>query len=246
MRLRKRLYLGAVALRRRMLGLPGPGAVDFGDLRRLSPISRRFGEDRPASGELRGRAIDRYYIEAFLQGHADDVRGRVLEVGEPLYTRRYGGERVGYSEVLHVHHGNPLATVVADLADAPGLADSSYDCAVITQTLHLIHDVTAATHTLARILKPGGTLLLTVPGITPVPNGSDWGDTWHWALTEHSVRKLLHDAFKVNAEVVTFGNVLTATAFLHGLSVGELSGHELEACDRDFPVIIGARIRKQA
>ncbi|MFZ9127403.1 MAG: class I SAM-dependent methyltransferase [Steroidobacteraceae bacterium] len=246
MRLRKRLYLGAVALRRRMLGLPEPGAVNFGDLRRLEPISRRFGEDRAASGELRGRAIDRHYIEAFLAGHAGDIRGRVLEVGEPLYTRRYGGDRVEHSEVLHVRAGNPLATVVADLADAPSLADSSYDCAIVTQTLHLIHDVSAAARTLARVLKPSGTLLMTVPGITPVPNGSDWGDTWHWALTEHSVRKLLRDAFKEDAEVATFGNVLTATAFLHGLSVGELSGHELEACDRDFPVIIGARVSKQA
>ena len=35
------------------------GSVRFGDLRRLSPISRHFGFDR-------GTPIDRYYIEGFL------------------------------------------------------------------------------------------------------------------------------------------------------------------------------------
>lgn len=44
-------------------------------LARLDPVSRTFGFDR-------GKPVDRWYIERFLAAHADDVRGRVLEVAE--------------------------------------------------------------------------------------------------------------------------------------------------------------------
>lgn len=246
MRLRKRLYRGAVTLKRRLLGIPQPGHVDWGDLRRVSPVSRHFGEDRPVAGQLRGEAIDRYYVRAFLEGHREDIAGDVLEIGEPLYTRLFGGERVTRSEVLHVHAGNPQATIVADLVDAPQLPDEAYDCAVVTQTLHLIYNAPSAIQTLVRILRPGGRLLLTVPGITPVPNGTVWGDTWHWAFTAHSVRRMLSEAFGNKPTIQSMGNVMAATAFLHGLSIGELDSTELDSCDPDFPVIIAARILKQA
>ena len=47
-------------------------AVRFGSFRRLTPISRLWGSDR-------GLPIDRYYLERFLERHAGDVRGHVLE-----------------------------------------------------------------------------------------------------------------------------------------------------------------------
>ena len=81
-------------------GRPPVGKVDFGSLRRLNPISTMFGYDR-------GRPIDRYYIENFLAYHADDIRGRVLEIGDDSYTRQFGGGRVEVSDVLHVTEGNP-------------------------------------------------------------------------------------------------------------------------------------------
>jgi hypothetical protein len=127
---RKAVYRQWVALSRRIRGVPRPGAVDFGDLRRVNPVSRHFGADR-------GLPIDRHYIEQFLAASSADVRGRVLEVGENVYTRRYGGERVTRSDILHVKAGNPSATIVADLADAPQIADDTFDCIILTQVLHL-------------------------------------------------------------------------------------------------------------
>ena len=59
--------------------LPPKGKVDFGDLRRLVPISGEYGYDR-------GRPVDRYYIENFLISQADLIKGRVLEIGENAYT----------------------------------------------------------------------------------------------------------------------------------------------------------------
>ena len=45
-----------------------PRPVHWGSLRCLKPVSSVFGFDR-------GLSIDRYYIEAFLQGHRSDIRG---------------------------------------------------------------------------------------------------------------------------------------------------------------------------
>jgi hypothetical protein len=67
--------------------------IRFGMLRTVFPTSRVFGIDR-------GLPINRYYIEKFLARHAADIRGRVLEVADNAYTRKFGGDRVVTSDVL--------------------------------------------------------------------------------------------------------------------------------------------------
>jgi len=231
---------GIEAARRGVLGLPAVGAVDFGALRRTAPISRKFGVDR-------GLPIDRFYIERFLAAEADSIRGQVLEIGEDTYTRRFGGQRVTGHDVLHVTDGNPAATIVADLAEAPQIPDGRFDSIVLTQTLQLIFDPPAALRTLHRILKPGGALLVTVPGISPVATQSAWGPTWYWSFTEASLRRLLAATFEArDCRLETHGNVLTAVAFLEGLAVEDLTPVELSSPDPDYPVIITALARKTA
>jgi SAM-dependent methyltransferase len=226
--------------RRGVLGLPAVGAVDFGDLRRTAPISRKFGVDR-------GLPVDRFYVERFLAAEADAIRGQVLEIGEDTYTRRFGGQRVTGSDVLHVSGDNPAATIVADLADAPQIPDGRFDSIVLTQTLQLIFDPPAALRTLHRILKPGGALLVTVPGISPVATRSVWGPSWYWSFTEASLRRLLGARFEArHCRLETHGNVLAAVAFLEGLAAEDLAPDELSAADPDYPVIITALVRKSA
>ena len=229
---------GLETARRSVLGLPGVGAVDFGDLRRTTPISRKFGVDR-------GLPVDRFYVEHFLEAHAQAIRGQVLEIGEDTYTRRFGGARVTGNDVLHVTAGNPVATIVADLADAKQIPDDRFDAIILTQTLQFIFDPPAALRTLHRILKPGGVLLLTVPGITQVPHDTVWAHTWYWAFTDVSVRRMLGETFGEDRVAVdSGGNVLAATAFLHGLAAEELAPEELDACDPDYPLVITARAQK--
>jgi SAM-dependent methyltransferase len=214
---------------------PPPGAVRMGDLRTTRPFDETFGYGR-------GGPLDRVYIEEFLADHAADVRGRALEVGDPSYTLRFGGDRVTRADVLHVDAANPHATVVADLEHWPDAPEAAFDCVVLTQTLHLMYDVRGALGTLNRILRPGGVLLLTVPGITPIDR-AEWRHTWYWSFTEHALRRLLADAFGAGrAEVTTYGNVLAATGFLYGLGAGELTPEELAVRDPAFPVIVGARV----
>jgi SAM-dependent methyltransferase len=209
--------------------------VRFGSLRRLSPLSRDFGYER-------GLPIDRYYIERFLERQRADVRGHVLEVSEDTYTVRFG-QGVTSIDVLHVRPGAPKATIIADLADAPHVPADSFDCVIVTQTLQLIHDAAAAVRTIHRILRPGGVVLATFPGLTQILG--EWAGTWHWGFTRLSAEKLFRAAFGDGAvEVESHGNVLAATAFLHGLASCELRPRELEHRDPEYQLLITVRARK--
>ncbi len=220
--------------------LPRVGGIDFGDLRRLRPISHAWGGDR-------GTPVDRHYIEQFLDTHCADVRGRVLEIGDDSYTRRFGGTCVGISEVLHAAPGNPLATYVADLANAPQIPSNRFDCMICTQTLHVIADMPAAMATIHRILRPGGVLLATFPGISRVYQDAEgrWAD--YWRVTAHSARRLALQNFdEADVHVRVYGNVLSATAFLHGVAAEELTATELDYYDELYPVTVGLRAVKAA
>lgn len=213
--------------------------VRWGSLRRIEPLSRVFGLDR-------GQAIDRYYIEAFLDGHRQDIRGRVLEVGDPGYTRRFGAGRVEQSDVLHAVPGNPGATLVGDLATGAGIPTAAFDCLILTQTLPFIFDVQSAIARSYAALKPGGVLLATVPGISQISrfDMERWGDFWRF--TDASVARLFGAVFGAeNIVVRTHGNVLAACAFLYGLAAQELKQQELDVQDPDYPLIITVRAVKR-
>jgi SAM-dependent methyltransferase len=211
--------------------------VRFGNLRRLTPFSRDFGYDR-------GLPVDRYYIENFLARRAEDIRGRVLEVKDASYTRKYGGRRVKTSDVLDVEQDNPQATIIADLADADHVPSGVFDCIILTQTLHLIYDVPSAIQTLYRILKPGGVLLATFPGVSQIAH-KECGDYWRWSFTQLSTRELFEESFPSPYVLVeAFGNVLAAMCLLHGLAAEELRPEELDFRDPDYEVLITLRALK--
>jgi glycosyltransferase involved in cell wall biosynthesis len=217
---------------------PSIGWVRFGNLRRLTPLSREFGYDR-------GLPIDRYYIERFLAKNASDIRGHVMEIADNIYTRRFGGDQVTASDVLHVTEGNAQATMVGDLTCADHIPSGSFDCVILTQTLQFIYDVPAALRTVKRILKPGGVVLATLPGISPISryDKERWGH--FWAFTTQSARRLFEKVFpKEHVQTTTYGNVLAAASFLYGMATEELRKEELEYFDPDYELIIAIRAVK--
>jgi SAM-dependent methyltransferase len=215
------------------------GRVDLGDLRRLMPLSREWGYDR-------GAPIDRYYIEAFLARQADDIHGRTLEIGDDTYSRRFGGDRVTEAHVLDIDPANAEATVIADLADASHVPSDHFDAIIATQTLHLIQDIGAAIATLHRILAPGGTLLVTTPGINPIGH-REWRDRWSWGLTTSSATSLFETAFtRGSVHVESMGNVLAAAAFVYGLAQEDITPAELDVNDPCYPVTVAIRATKDA
>ncbi len=205
-------------------------------LARGRPVSYRWGYDR-------GTPIDRYYIERFLGERRADITGRVLEVKSDDYARQFG-EGVTDVDVLDVDSGNPQASVVTDLASADAIADGSYDCFVLTQTLQYIFDVGAALRHAARILRPGGVLLATVPSVTRVTTEiAELRD--YWRFTEDSCAELIRTAFGDPEPLVqAYGNVLACTAFLAGLAAEELPRSRLDLHDPAFPLVVAVRAVK--
>jgi SAM-dependent methyltransferase len=227
-----------IALRRLVVWPPASSARRSARWR-LVPLSRRWGSER-------GRVIDRYYIEQFLEQHRSDICGAVLEVGASLYTRRFGdwpqGAAVTSSDILDPDPEHDGATVIADLTEAPQLEDAQWDCIICTNVLGLIYELDAAVSTLARILKPGGTLLATVPACCSFsgPDRDLWGD--YWRFTPASARTLFERAFAAeHLEVAGHGNLLSASAFLQGLAREDLRGTELDHVDAAFPLVVSIR-----
>ncbi len=211
---------------------------DFDLFRRTKPIDANWGGKR-------GQIVDRYYIENFLAEHSNDIRGHVLDFGDDTYAHQFGGSKVSRVDVMHLVAGNPSATIVADLADCDEVASDTFDCILCTQVLLLVFDLKNAVRSLYRILKPGGVLLLTAPGIQKISRGDMEIGGEYWRFTTLSMRRLFEEVFPPDGvQVRSSGNVLAATAFLHGLSVEDLHPKDLEYSDPDFPVSIAMRAVK--
>lgn len=223
----------------RLMRWPPVGLVRFGSLRRVKPISSDWGTDR-------GLPIDRYYIEKFLQHHAGDIQGRVLEIGDDSYSRRFGGTRITQQDVLHVAENRSQVTIIGDLTNAQNIEPDIFDCFILTQTLQAIYDVKSAIQTVHRVLKPGGVALVTVPGISKISryDMDRWG--YYWSFTTKSMQQLLVDAgfLPENLHIHSHGNVLASIAFLHGLAANEVRHAELEYTDPDFELLITVRAIK--
>jgi SAM-dependent methyltransferase len=188
--------------------------------------------------------IDRYYIEGFLRQHQSSIKGQTLEVGDDSYTRRFGENRTTRRDVLHVHDGNSAATIVGDLASADHIPGDTFDCLVLTQTLHLIFDVTAAVRTIHRVLRPGGVVLATFPGISQLST-DEWNRTWSWGLSCALALELFGERFeKSRISVQSYGNTLTAACFLHGLAASELSIQQLDRVEPDCEMLVAVRAEK--
>lgn len=208
----------------------------FGTLRRTTPFSNMWGFDR-------GTPVDRYYIEKFLDEHRRDIRGRVLEVKDSAYTRRYG-TAVERGDVVDIDPANSKATIIADLAAADSIPSDTFDCFILTQTLQLIYDTRSVIFHAHRILRPGGVFLVTVPSVSRIiPNRGL--ETDYWRFTVASCALLFSAAFgSTQVTVRSYGNVLTSISFLMGLAHEELSSKELAVDDKYFPVVIAIRAIK--
>jgi SAM-dependent methyltransferase len=210
------------------------GAILARALRGLDgPISESYGFDR-------GTPIDRFYIEDFLQTHAQDIRGHVLEVKDDAYSRRFGGGRVTAIDVVDVDPANELATIIADLDEPGSLEPGRFDCIVLTQVLQYLHPPIALRN-LVDALAPGGTLLISAPSVSKLHRGTSDG----WRFTARSLRALLETAVPVGAEVDVDqrGTAVAGASFLLGLAVEDVGQRSVLRDDPQHPVVALARVR---
>jgi glycosyltransferase involved in cell wall biosynthesis len=216
------------AVRRRWSGgrwTPPVGFVRFGSLRRTAPLGRRQGADR-------GTSIDRHYAARFFARHADDVRGDVLEVGDGVALRPHG-----------ITGRTAIALDDTTRFRLSQLPEGRFDAVVVGQALDRVYDVRPFVKALYRVLKPGGVLLATLPGVGNVGPGSAHDTYWHF--TPLSAQTLFEETFPASKLAVEpCGNVLAAAAALYGLAAEELRPRELEHRDATFAVVLGVRAVK--
>lgn len=204
-------------------------------IRRLTPASRRYGNER-------GHPVDRYYIENFLAENRQCVCGACLEVRDDTYTRRFGGSAVGRADVLDIDTSNVKANIHGDLQQLTQVANETYDCVILTQVLQYIEQPAKAVAETHRILRPGGKLLLTAPGISAMDERAT-ADLWRF--TPHSIRRLLEQQFPKDQVVIRpYGNMLASVAMLMGLAQEDLRRSQLDHCDTSYSCVIAAQAAK--
>ena len=205
--------------------------VKFSDLSTNKPISTVFGLDR-------GTAIDRYYIKIFYNDNKDLIRGNVLEVGDDEYSSIYNN-KVVHNDILHAVDDRRSDIIVGDLTNTATLPKEKYDCFIATQTLNFIFDVNKAVGGCNYLLKPGGTFMGTVSGISQISrfDMDRWGD--YWRFTDLSIKRALENHFQGNIQIQTFGNVLSSIAYLQGIAVEDLPDSSLlDEPENDYQMTI--------
>ena len=165
----------------------------------------------------------------------------MLEIGDNAYTMQYGESRVTQSEVLHI--SDKSANYIGSLTDPATLPPDTFDCVILTQTLHLLYSFEDAISNIFNSLKSGGIVLVTVPGISQICN-DEWAETWAWSFTIYSLRRCMESKFDNLVEIRSYGNVLTSAGFLYGLPVSEFTNDELAEIDEKYQLVICACYRK--
>lgn len=212
--------------------------VNVRDLTRVSPISNVLGGDR-------GTPIDRYYIEKFLRNNAGLIRGRVLEVGDSRYSKKFSDGKAESLDVLHFVPGSEAATIIGDLQDTATLTANSFDCFICVQTFQYVFEVRKAIEGAFYLLKPGGVLLATVPGISQISRYDSERYGEYWRFSTDSLHRLFEPVFGADLEIKSFGNVMAATAFLQGIALEDLPDPALlDVQDPDYQMLLTIRARK--
>ena len=205
-------------------------------------------DSEPVSGQFateRGTPVDRFYIEEFLSDNRSYIRGDVLEIEDNTYTKRYGGENVTRSIVMDYDSKAPDIDFNIDLESGRGVRDGIADCFICTQTLMYIFDLKAAAKNICRLLKPGGTALITCSGLSQNSRRCMENYGVYWAINEAVFQKMF--APETDMRVVstgTYGNVKTVTAHINGLCVEDLCREDFERKDICYPLIVYVVVRK--
>lgn len=211
--------------------------VHWYNLKSIKPVSKVFGLDR-------GTPIDRYYIEKFLYKNKAYVKGKVLEIAESTYSKKFDGGVTSF-EILHVDDSNKKATIIGDLTKIETLPSNNIDCFICTQTLNFIYNYQDAVKGIHHLLKPGGVVLATLAGISQISryDMDRWGD--YWRFTTFSAQKIFSEVFgEDNIKIDFYGNVLSSISFLEGLAIDELSKEELDFKDNDYQMLITVIAKK--
>jgi hypothetical protein len=210
-------------------GLPVPR---WGNFRRLHPFSSAFGSER-------GTPVDRHYLHRFLQAHARDITGTVLEIQAPAYTQRFGHAVSRHDTVDIEPSFSP--TFLCDLAAADVIPGDTYDCFLLPATLQGLRNLDACLRHALRVVRPGGVILASSASLVPLM--ADVPD--YWRMSAAGWLEVADRCWPgCEIDVRAHGNCLAATASMMGLAAEELTEAELDAHDERYPVVVTLACRK--
>ena len=137
------------------------------------------------------------------------VHGRLLDAGAGrMAYRRMLEEFSDAYESLDAT--DPFGSIdhVADL-QATGLPDAQYDSIFCTQVLQHLPEPARAVGEIARLLKPGGTAIVSVPHLVWLHNEPHD----YWRFTAHGMRHLLENAGLTSLSVEPVGGLICFLAY---------------------------------
>jgi peptidoglycan/xylan/chitin deacetylase (PgdA/CDA1 family)/SAM-dependent methyltransferase len=219
----------------RAAGAAANPPVSTAGLFRSTPVNRLWGFGQ-------GVPLDRPFIRRFIETHRGDVRGRILEIKESEYSREYARPE-SRTDILDIDPENPRADIIDDLQTGATIPDETYDCVVLTQVLQLIPDPAKAIATVSRILRPGGVLLLTAPGITQTAATTE--GEFFWSFFKPGLKQLLAGHFDDRKLLLAaHGNAGLAASFLMGMTAKDVPPELFADNDPEYPIVLTARAAK--
>ncbi len=197
------------------------------------PYSRIFGLDR-------GTAIDRFFIEDFLNKNSNLIIGNILEFGDDRYISKYA-TKINNSIVFGGKGQNIITkSFNIDLTNLSELNSylNYFDCIIATNVLNFIFDFDTAIKNLSKIIKADtGTCLITVSGLTSISkfDYERWGD--YWRFNDLSMALIFKKYFS-NVDIDFYGNSKLAAAFILGLSKEEIPYNLFQKKDHEYQITI--------
>jgi SAM-dependent methyltransferase len=202
----------------------------------VEPLSDHYGLDQ-------GTPLDRRYIEVFLGERSGLIRGSVLEVQDDAYTVRFGAGRVAEGTVIDIDRSNTRATLIADLEQPSSLPAETYDCIILTQTLHLLRQPGVCLENCHRALRPPGVLLATAPAVSRVSPTYPDGD--YWRFTPAGMAELFSRHWDGDFTVHAKGNLRSCVGFLLGEVVEDVPNTLLDRNDPRFPLNVAVEAHRR-
>ena len=201
------------------------------------PISQQFGTER-------GTPVDRRYIETILEKNQKYITGDVLEIEDSFYTNKYGAN-VSTAYVMDVSSTGSEISFNANLETGEGIRNSIADCFILTQTLMYIFDLEAAVNNIFKLLKPGGTAIITCSGISQ--NSRRCMDNYGciYSFNTDALVKLFGNKRKFEiVDAGSYGNVKTVMAHIAGLCTEDLDAEDFVHNDKYYPLISYIVVRR--
>jgi len=136
-------------------------------------------------------SVRRRYLDRDLEAESPLLTGRVLEIGAGRSGRRGRFQPPTGSVTQWVYLDRDFARSPHICADATRLPirSSAFDTVICLEVLEYVWTPLLALKEIHRLLRPGGTLLLSTPFLHRVDASDDY-----WRFTEPALRRLLHEA----------------------------------------------------